>query len=122
VVDKGSCEAKQLARKLDLTHRPNTALLYLTEKRKGSCQKHLCLCNLVHCKVTAISICHFHAGIPRAAFLLQTNTFDLIQTTGTPQPFFKQEFKNKKWKKILFNSAQAIKPDKDIYGISGSLF
>lgn len=35
VVDKGSCEAKQLARRLGLAHRPNTASLYLIQKQKS---------------------------------------------------------------------------------------
>lgn len=88
VVDESSCEAKQLARRLGLAHRPNTALLYLIQKPKASCQEHLYLCNFVQRKVIAISVCHFHTSIPTASpFLLQTNIFDVIQTMGTSTLF-----------------------------------
>lgn len=87
-VEKTCAQAKQLARRLGLAHRPNTALLYLIQKSKASCQDHLYLCHFVQRKVIAISACHFHTSMPTASpFLLQTNIFDLIQTMGTSTLF-----------------------------------
>lgn len=96
VVDKGSCEAKQLVRRLGLAHRPNTAFLYLTQKTKESCQKNLHLCNFDKYKITAISVCHFHTAIHR----IRISSFKQIQLNWfrkwIPEDLLKQEFKSKK--------------------------
>lgn len=79
----GSCEAKQLARRLGLAHKPKRALLYLTQKEE-SCQKQLGSCIFAQYRGTAIPICHFQTGIARQSpFFLQTNTLHLLQTISS---------------------------------------